>query len=50
MFDIIKCQQPRYSKLFADKGNLYFTVDNYPFETSDRLESAKWILKTQKFP
>ena len=48
--EVIKVQQPHYSKIFADKRNLYFTVDNYPFESIDREESAKMDLDYAKVP
>lgn len=48
--EIIKVQQPHYSTLFEDKRNLYFTVDNYPFESNDRKESAKLGVDYAKVP
>jgi hypothetical protein len=48
--EVIKVTQPWYSTLFTDKRNLYFTVDNYPFETNDRKESAKMNLDYAKVP
>ena len=48
--EVIKVQQPHYLRLFADKRNLYFTVDNYPFESNDREESAIMDLDYAKAP
>jgi hypothetical protein len=37
---ILKIQRPNYRDLFTEKRNLYFTIDNYPFENNDRLLCA----------
>ena len=46
--NIIWLQKPSYSAVFADRRNMYFTIDGYPFENEDREDVAERNIEKSK--